>query len=107
MKKTAEEIYNQVTRNLKAYENGDLLGGNPYSPIERYGNPTEKVPNLSNLNETNKDEFITEFIEMTAKNVLSVFVALGLETHIEATVVNDAVDESYRLSFKKINRSVH
>ena len=31
----AEEAYNQVARNLKAYESGDLLGGNPYSPIEK------------------------------------------------------------------------
>ena len=38
---------------------------------------------------------------MTAKNVLSVFVALGLKTHLEATVVNDADGNSYKLSFCK------
>jgi hypothetical protein len=33
--KTGKEIYDQVTKNLKAYESGDLLGGDPYSPITR------------------------------------------------------------------------
>jgi hypothetical protein len=65
----------------------------------------EKVPDLSKLDEPSKDEFITEFVEMTAKNVLSVFVALGLKTHIEATVVNDADGNSYQLSFKNTKKS--
>ena len=37
--KTPKEIYDQVTRNLKAYESGDLLGGDPYSPISRLTQP--------------------------------------------------------------------
>jgi len=31
-----EEAYEKTKKNLEAYDNGDLLGGNPYSPIERY-----------------------------------------------------------------------
>ncbi len=67
---------------------------------KRFSEPvTEEVPNLSGLNKGSTDEFIKDFVEMTAKNVLSVFVALGLKTHIEATVVNDADGNSYKLSF--------
>ena len=61
----------------------------------------EIVPNLSELGKTETDKFIIDFVQMTAKNVLSVFVALGLETHIEATVVNDANGSKYKLSFIK------
>ena len=61
----------------------------------------EKVPNLSGLDKSGKDEFIKEFVEMTAKNVLSVFVALGLKTHLEVTVDNDADGNTYQLSFLK------
>lgn len=67
--------------------------------IDQIESEGEKVPNLSKLDKTNKDEFINEFIEMMAKNVLSVFVALGLKTHIEATVVNN--DEPFELIFRK------
>ena len=38
----AEEAYEQTRKNLKAYANGDLLGGNPYSPIEKYAAIKEK-----------------------------------------------------------------
>lgn len=62
---------------------------------------SEKVPDLSELDKIGKDEFIKEFVEMTAKNVLSAFVALGLKTHLEATVINDADGNTYKLSFRK------
>lgn len=45
--KTAKEVYNRVTKNLKAYENGDLLGGNPYSPIERYASQQQESEPVS------------------------------------------------------------
>lgn len=64
----------------------------------------ESVPDLSKLGDTETEEFIKEFVEMTAKNVLSVFIALGLETHLEATVINDADGSKFKLSFKKVNQ---
>jgi len=59
------------------------------------------VPDLSGLDKKNMDEFLMEFIQMTAKNVLSVFVALGLKSHIETTVVNDYDNSSFDLIFRK------
>lgn len=39
----AKEAFEQTEKNLQAYENGDLLGGNPYSPIEKYRLEEEKT----------------------------------------------------------------
>jgi len=66
----------------------------------------QTVPNLSELGKTEKDKFILDFVQLTAKNVLSVFVALGLKTYIEATVVNDADGNTYKLSFRNIQTTI-
>ena len=110
IKEIAKAAWNHSTRN----QNPDNLKNDNFedwmymwgrSMISELTTPSPQpkgssVPNLSDLDKTNKDEFIKEFVEMTAKNVLSVFVALGLKTHLEATVVNDADGNTYKLSFR-------
>lgn len=101
MKPTPKEFVKSkgLTRTVeKNWKPGIIYGlMEEYASLER----DEKVTNLSELGKTEKDKLILDFIQMTAKNVLSVFVALGLKTHIEATVVNDADGSSYKLSFVK------
>jgi len=62
----------------------------------------EVVPDLSGATEDQKHLIIKELVETTAKAVLTTFIALGLKTHIETKVTNDATGESYILKFNKI-----
>lgn len=57
---------------------------------------------LSELPEDKKLELIKEFTESTAKHALQLFMALGLKTHIETMIVNDATKEEFILSFRKL-----
>jgi hypothetical protein len=58
---------------------------------------------LSDIPIERKNELVKGFTEVTAKEALSLFMALGLKTHIEATVINDATGDLFQLSFKKVN----
>lgn len=55
--KTAREAYDETTKILKAYSEGDLLGGNPMRPIEDYAN--EKVKATINHFQGMNDEMTT------------------------------------------------
>lgn len=63
----------------------------------------EQVPNLSSAKSDLKEDIINTLVEVTAKNVLSTFVALGLKSHIDVKVVNDVDGSEYQLLFTKIN----
>jgi hypothetical protein len=63
----------------------------------------DKIPDLSGLDPKETKDLIESVVELTAKNVLSTFVALGLKTHIDVKVVNDFNGDEYQLLFTKIN----
>jgi hypothetical protein len=68
-----------------------------------HGPEEDKIPDLSGLDPKETKDLIESVVELTAKNVLSVFVALGLKTHIDVKVVNDFNGDEYQLLFTKIN----
>lgn len=47
------------------------------------------------------DEIVNGFVELTAKHTLELFMKLGLESHIEATVFNDATGDEFEFIFRK------
>lgn len=67
-----------------------------------YKEVKEVIPDLSGATQEQKHLIIKELVETTAKAVLTTFIALGLKTHIETKVTNDATGESYILKFNKI-----
>lgn len=66
----------------------------------------ETVPDLSGSTPEQRTLIIKELTETTAKAVLTVFVALGLKTHIEARVINDATGDEFLLKFNKIEKDI-
>jgi hypothetical protein len=61
-----------------------------------------KVPILTDLSESDKASTIDQFVRMTAKYTLQMFMMLGLKTHIEAKIVNEPTKEEFIFSFKKV-----
>ncbi len=64
-----------------------------------YG-PNE-YPDLSSATPEQKAETISGLIELAAKEVLKMFYAFGLKTHIECTVINDPTKEEFDFIFRK------
>jgi hypothetical protein len=62
----------------------------------------EEVPVLSDLSESDKASTIDQFVRLTAKHTLQLFMMLGLKSHIDAKVTNDATGDIFEFSFKKI-----
>jgi hypothetical protein len=56
----------------------------------------------SGLPEDKKLELIKGFTETTAKHALQLFMALGLKTHIDTIIVNEATKEEFILSFRRV-----
>lgn len=56
------------------------------------------------LSEKEKKEVVDKFVRMTAKATMQLFYMLGLETHIEAMVINEETDEEFIFSFKKVKK---
>lgn len=62
----------------------------------------EPIPILTDLSEDDKRSTIDQFVRMTAKYTLQMFIMLGLKTHIEARIVNEPTKEEFIFSFKKV-----
>jgi hypothetical protein len=85
-------------------EDWDVFSGLVEKMNEYIHSPEEdKIPDLSGLDPKETKDLIESVVELTAKNVLSTFVALGLKTHIDVKVVNDFNGDEYQLLFTKIN----
>ena len=69
-----------------------------------FGNSGAKVPVLTDLLESDKASTIDQFVRMTAKHTLQLFMMLGLKTHITAKVKNDATNEEFEFTFKKLEQ---
>lgn len=54
------------------------------------------------LSGNDKKNAIDQFIRLTTKHTLQLFMMLGLKTHIEARVVNEPTKEVFEFSFKKV-----
>lgn len=54
------------------------------------------------LTKEQKDKIVNDFVQLTAKHTLELFYMLGLETHIESMIINDANGDEFIFSFKKI-----
>jgi len=65
--------------------------------------PADTYIDLSEIDKSEKDKLIRGFGEVTAKEALRLFLSLGLQTHIEVSVVNEPTNELYLLSFRKID----
>jgi hypothetical protein len=84
-------------------EDWDVFSGLVEKMNEYIHSPEEdKIPDLSGLDPKETKDLIESVVELTAKNVLSTFVALGLKTHIDVKVVNDFNGNEFRLLFTKI-----
>lgn len=66
-----------------------------FEPIQ-----VDSYPDLSGAPEEEKQRAIKEVVEMTAKPLLSTFLAFGLKTHIETMIINDVTKEEYVLTFE-------
>ena len=64
----------------------------------------ENIPVFDSLDlsENDKKNTIDQFIRLTTKHTLQLFMMLGLKTHIEARVVNEPTKEMFEFSFKKV-----
>ena len=60
------------------------------------------VPDFSKLSDEEKNKLITEFGEIAGKSAIRLFISLGLKSHIDFMIINDATGDEYILSFKKI-----
>jgi len=60
--------------------------------------------NLEKLSDEEKHEIIKEVSELLAFQCLDLFNALGLKSHIECMVVNEANNQEYVLSFKTVDK---
>jgi hypothetical protein len=61
----------------------------------------ETVPDLSAATDQEKADFINGLIKIASREILKVFVMLGLKSHIETTVVNEATGDAFLFSFRK------
>lgn len=52
--------------------------------------------------EGNKDKAVKEFTEMTSKHIMTFFYLMGLKSHIESMVVNQATGEEFIFSFQTV-----
>jgi hypothetical protein len=59
---------------------------------------------LSKLSEEEKGELIKEFSELICFQCLDLFNALKLDSHIEASCINQANDKMYILHFQTMER---
>ena len=51
-----------------------------------------------------ESEVLDKFIELTTQHTLAVFTMLGLESHIESTIVNQTDGVNYKFTFEKIGK---
>ena len=57
---------------------------------------------LSDLSEDDKKSTIDQFVRITAKATLELFLMLGLKTHIECMVKNEPTNQEFIFSFKTV-----
>lgn len=60
-----------------------------------------EYPDLSFATPEQKAETINGLVLLTAREVLKMFLAFGLKTHIECTVINDPTKEEFDFIFRK------
>lgn len=60
-----------------------------------------EYPDLSSATPEQKAETINGLVLVTAREVLKMFLAFGLKTHIECTVINDPTKEEFDFIFRK------
>jgi hypothetical protein len=63
-----------------------------------------KYPDLSGLTDAEKSKAIKDFVEVTSRYFLQLFLMLGLKTHIETMIVNERTGKEYILSFKTVEK---
>lgn len=61
----------------------------------------DEYPNLSDATNEQKTEVLIGLVQVAAKEIMRMFYAFGLKTHIECTVVNDPTNESFDFIFRK------
>jgi hypothetical protein len=64
-----------------------------------------KYPDLSGLSEEEKGKAIKDFVEITSRYFLQLFLMLGLKTHIETMIVNDVTGKEYIMTFQTVDHS--
>lgn len=111
-KYTRDQIKDAIWQELKESdytgENNDrayeiigivMAGVDKIMPERTYGE--NEYPDLSSATPEQKAETINGLVLITAKEVLKMFYAFGLKTHIECTVINDPTKEEFDFIFRK------
>lgn len=75
-----------------------------HSSINSSVNDKFKVYPFENATRDQKSELVKGFVELTAKHTLQLFMSLGIKTHIETMIINDATGDEFVFSFKKVNK---
>jgi hypothetical protein len=63
-----------------------------------------RYPDLSGLTDEEKGKAIRDFVEISSRYFLQLFLMLGLKSHIETMIVNEKTGEEYILSFKTVEK---
>lgn len=69
---------------------------------KRYPWGPDEYPDLSSCTPEQKHETIFGLIQLAAKEIMRMFYAFGLKTHIECKVVNEPTNETFEFSFVKV-----
>lgn len=75
----------------------------PAQSEKQYPWGPDEYPDLSACTPEQKHETIVGLIQLTAKEVMRMFYAFGLKTHIECIVVNEPTNETFEFSFIKVD----
>ena len=62
-----------------------------------------EVPDLTELTEIEKEEFINGFGQTAVEGFMRIFYAFKLNTHIDYSCVEDNTGDKFTLQFRKVN----